>query len=207
MIKFERTQDTKPLITASDGTVYVDLLKRDISVKDIRLGPVGINYYLVTEDTAMRPDLISNAMYNYNDNAEKVLKFNGFSNPLSIDIDDILVVYDPYSMERNMRSESDDEINKVDIRKQYLTPEKKSKIDPNLKAFDNRTNALKDPDPTKDLGLPPNYADFGDQEIEIRNGKLVFGPNVSKNKKACEDPISKSEFIARLIKNRLNNEG
>lgn len=207
MIKFEKTQDSKPLIKASDGTEYVDFLKRDISITDPSTAPIGINYFFVTKDIVMRPDLISKAMYNYTDNVEKILKFNGYSNPLSIDENDVLVIFDPFSLERNMRSLSDSAENKIDVRKQYLTPEKKSKIDPNLKSFENRTNALKDPNPTKDLGLPPNYADFGDQEIEIRNGKLVFGPNVSKNKKSCEDPISKSEFIARLIKNRLNNEG
>ena len=205
MINFQKTQDTKPLIKASDGTEYVDLIHRDISIRDASTAPVGMNYFVVTEDVVMRPDLISKGMYNYSDNTEKILKFNGYSNPLSIDVDDILVVYDPFSLERNMRSQNDIAKDKIYIRKQYLTPEKASKTDPNLKSFENRTNALKDPNPKKDLGLPPNYADFGDQEIEVRNGKLVFGPNVSKNKKSCEDPISKSEFVARLIKNRLNN--
>ena len=101
-----------------------------------------------------------------------------------------------------MRDPIDSANDKEDVRKQYLTPEKSSKVDPTLQAFNKREQPKKLE--TNDA-LPPNYADFGDQEIQIRNGKLYFGPNVTKSKEACEDPISKSEFIAKLIKNRINN--
>ena len=154
----------------------------------------------------MRIDLISQAMYGYLEPIEKILKFNGISNPLSIDENDILVVYDLYSLANNMRDSSGIAQLKRDIRKQYLSPEKASKTDPKLKEFTKRTPPKIDEGPAGNA-LPPNYADFGDQEIQIRNGKLYFGPNVSKGKDACEEPLSKSEFIARLIKNRINNGG
>jgi hypothetical protein len=205
MIEFIVSQETKPEITDGNGNKIIDFLEKDITVIDEKQPPTGISYFLVNEDQAMRIDLISNAMYGYTSPIERILKFNNISNPLSIDEGDILVLFDLYSLVRNMRDTSQAAKNKLDVRKQYLTPEKKSKIDPALQAFDKRNKARKTPTVPEDATLPPNYADFGDQEIEVRNGKLYFGPNVTKSKEACEDPLSKSEFIARLIKNRINN--
>ena len=203
MIDFKITQDTKNIVFDANGVAYVNFLEKDIQIRDAGNAPAGIDYFLVSKDNAMRIDLIAKSMYGYTDPIEKILKFNGISNPLSIDESDILIVYDLYSLTNNMRDPNGIAKLKTDIRKQYLSPEKASKTDPKLKDFSKRTP------PKKDGGdpLPPNYANFGDQEIQVRNGKLYFGPNVSKGQDACEEPLSKSEFIARLIKNRINNGG
>lgn len=201
MINFYATQDTKPLIKGKNGIEFYDFLEADISIIDEAQAPTGINYYLVTNDSQMRIDLIAKDMYGYIDPIEKILKFNEISNPLAIEENDVLVIFDLYSLTRNIRDVSQAAKNKQDIRKQYLAPEKDSRIDPQLQAFDKR-NAPKKAEKTS---LPPNYADFGDKEIEIRNGKIYFGPNVSKSQQSSESPLSKSEFIARLVKNRINN--
>lgn len=204
MIEFEATQVTKPVIKDSAGNQYIDFLQRDIIVNDPSIMPRGINYFLVTDETAMRIDLISKRMYGNMDFIERILKFNDICNPLAINTGDLLVVFDPISINRNMRDVNNLKEKIMDIRKQYISPEKGSKVDPRLKEFDKRN---KKPAETtaKENTLPPNYAEFGDQEIQLRNGKLYFGANVTKSKEACEEPISKSEFLARLVKNRLNN--
>lgn len=204
MIEFVATQVTKPLIKDKAGNEYIDFLQRDITVNDPSIMPRGINYFLVTDETAMRIDLISKKMYGNMDFIERILKFNDICNPLAINTGDLLVVFDPISINRNMRDVNDLKEKIMDIRKQYISPEKGSKVDPKLKEFDKRN---KKPAETtaKENTLPPNYAEFGDQEIQLRNGKLYFGANVTKSKEACEEPISKSEFLARLVKNRLNN--
>lgn len=204
MIEFVATQVTKPIIKDSAGNQYIDFLQRDITVNDPSIMPRGINYFLVTDETAMRIDLISKRMYGNMDFIERILKFNDICNPLAINTGDLLVVFDPISINRNMRDVNNLKEKIMDIRKQYISPEKGSKVDPRLKEFDKRN---KKPAETtvKENTLPPNYAEFGDQEIQLRNGKLYFGPNVTKSKEACEEPISKSEFLARLVKNRLNN--
>ena len=205
-MQFIITQDSKNQITDPTGINYINFLEKDIQIRDVGSAPVGIDYFLVDKDSAMRIDLISKAMYGYMEPVEKILKFNGISNPLSIDESDILIVYDLFSLTNNMRDPNGIAQLKTDIRKQYLSPEKASKTDPKLKDFSKRTPPKIDEGASGDA-LPPNYADFGDQEIQVRNGKLYFGPNVSKGKDACEEPLSKSEFIARLIKNRINNGG
>jgi hypothetical protein len=204
MINFDLTQDSKKIIKDANGVEFVDFLQRDLGTIDSAIPPTPIDYYLVTKDTSMRIDLISKAMYGYIDAAEKILKFNQWSNPLSLNEGDVLLIYDLYTLTRNMRDASNRAEEKEDIRNQYLTPEKASKIDPTLQEFNKREQPKK-PEAGGQPALPPNYADFGDKEIQIRNGKLYFGPNVTKSKKECEDPLSKSEFVARLIKNRINN--
>lgn len=204
MIEFTATQVTKPIIKDKEGNEYLDFLQRDITVNDPSIMPRGINYFLVTDETSMRIDLISKKMYGNMDFIERILKFNDVCNPLALNTGDILVVFDPISINRNMRDVKNLKEKIMDIRKQYISPEKGSKLDPKLKEFDKRN---KKPAETtaKENTLPPNYAEFGDQEIQLRNGKLYFGANVTKSKEACEEPISKSEFLARLVKNRLNN--
>jgi hypothetical protein len=204
MIEFVATQVTKPMIKDASGNEYIDFLQRDITVNDPSIMPRGINYFLVTDETAMRIDLISKKMYGNMDFIEKILKFNDICNPLAIDTGDLLVIYDPISINRNMRDVNNLKEKIMDIRKQYISPEKGSKTDPKLKEFDKRNKKPADTT-AKENTLPPNYAEFGDQEIQLRNGKLYFGANVTKSKEACEEPISKSEFLARLVKNRLNN--
>jgi hypothetical protein len=203
MINFKITQDTKNTIYDTSGIAYVNFLEKDIQIRDAGNAPTGIDYFLVSKDNAMRIDLIAKSMYGNTDPIEKILKFNGISNPLSIDVSDILIVFDLYSLTNNMRDPNGIAKLKTDVRKQYLSPEKASKTDPKLKDFAKRTPPKIDEGPSGNA-LPPNYANFGDQEIQVRNGKLYFGPNVSKGQDACEEPLSKSEFIARLIKNRIN---
>ena len=51
--------------------------------------------------------------------------------------------------------------------------------------------------------LPPNVATDGEREIVIKGGKIYFGKDVVRGKEECTEPLSKSEFLARLIKNRV----
>lgn len=204
MLPFLYTQDSKKEIThPQTGVKYIDLLEKDIVYGDTNNGPQGVAYYLVTADTAMRPDLISKSMYGNFDQVEKMLKFNGISNPLSLEEGDILIQWDIFSLERNMRSRNNEAAIKTDVRKQYITPEKKSKIDPALQEFNKRLAAKKIPD----TSLPPNYANFGEKEVELRNGTMVFGANVSKssNGAAGNEPLARTEYIKNLVNNRNYN--
>jgi len=205
MLHFNRTQDTKPIITDKKGNPIIDFFIKDIEVEGENTLMTVLNYYQVTAETAMRPDLITKSMYGYTEKIEGVLKLNEISNPFSIDENEILYVYAVPSIDKNLRTIDSVQNNNDDIRNQYITPEKKSTVDPALQTFDKRnTPRAANPMKGNQPALPPNYAAFGDQEIQVRNGKIVFGANVSKQDQDCDKPLSKSEFISRLIKNRLN---
>lgn len=203
MLTFKTTQDTKKIIKHPEtGERYVDLLEKDIVYSQTGNPPQGVSFYMVTGDTAMRPDLISKSMYGTVDHLEKVLKFNGIANPFSLEEGDILIHWDLFSLERNVRPDNNTAEQKIDVRKQYITPEKKSKIDPKLQEFNKRLQAKRTPSDA----LPPNYANFGEKEIELRNGKMVFGANVSKSSNGNEgnEPLAKTDYIKNLVKNRTN---
>lgn len=202
-MKLTRTIDTKPLIkNERDGNEIVDLTVQ--SVKGTTNVPT-INMILVGKDEEMRIDLISKYGYGSVDFSEKVLKYNGISNPFSIEEGDFLVIPDQIQSNSDMRPAStiDDGKKRKDIRDQYITPEKDSNIDPRFKEFDNRQKPKKPLPGKQGVALPPNFANIGDKEIEVKGGKIYFGPNISRNDKECEEPLSKSEFIAKLIKNKL----
>lgn len=195
------TVDSKPVITLENGTEIIDLVQQSMDIKEDQ--PM-INFALVNDETSMRIDIISQIVFGTTLHIEKLLKFNDISNPFTIDTGDMLLIPDLIYANINMRSSSGNQTQKFDIRNQYIDPEKESKLDPTMAAFDKRDKP-KQADPTKTTPpLPPNFANIGEKEIEIKGGKIFFGPNVSKDRNQCEEPLSKSEFLAKLIKNRIS---
>jgi hypothetical protein len=202
MLTFKLTQDSKPFVKDGNGEEIVDFIQKDVVVSTEGYNPTVIDYFIVGADDEMRIDVITQKMYGYLDNVEAVLKFNEITNPFAIEEGDFLYTFDVPSMIRNLRPGNPVNNDREDIRDQYITPEKKSNVDPALRDFDKRNTPRKG----NQVALPPNYAAFGDTELQVRNGKIVFGPNVTKIDEDCDKPLSKSEFISRLIKNRLNNK-
>lgn len=208
MFVFPTTIDNKPDWRRDDRSPIIkDLLLKDYNQTDSAGGLIGIDLFLVGREEAMRPDLIAQQTYGYMSPLEQLLKFNNISNPFAIQEGDVLTIWDIPSASSNLRPQTKNAEAREDIRKQYITPEKKSTIDPRLSDFDKRTQAKK-PDPSKGKNapaLPPNLADFGDQEITLVNGKLVLGGAVSASGIESQEPVSKSEFVAKMIKQRLRN--
>ena len=78
--------------TKPNGDVVVDLIRRAVAYLNIRVN--GGKSYVVTDETCMRPDLISNQFYQRTDFADLLLKYNGYSNPFSVNVGDILRIPD-----------------------------------------------------------------------------------------------------------------
>jgi len=187
--------------TKTSNVKIVDLSQQSV---DMQADQPMTNFVLVNEETSMRIDVISQIALGSTTQIEKMLKFNDISNPFTIDNGDLLFVPDLTYANINMKNTGSRNQQKLDIRNQYIDPAKESKLDPTLGKFDQR-NKPKAADPSKTVPpLPPNFANIGDKEIEIKGGKIYFGPNVSKNKAECDEPLTKSEFLAKLIKNRIN---
>lgn len=83
-----KTLANKQTFTKPDGTVVVDLIRRAVSFLGIRVN--SGRAYVVTEDTAMRPDLISQYFYQDQSYLDLLLKYNGFSNPFALNVNDVL---------------------------------------------------------------------------------------------------------------------
>jgi len=169
------------------------------------------SFVTVSETEQMRPDLCSSYAYGSVAFYDLLLKYNAFSNPFSLEIGDTLFVADLDGLLDQLTTGRVDPI-KAAIRKQYIDDTKSSKKDNRLQSIENkRREALKkrsqlSTNPSVN-NLPPNISEEGDREVIIKGGKIFFGPDVSRNKEECNEPLSKSEFLSRLIKNRLNKNG
>lgn len=197
--------DIKPIITVNGEKI------KDLTYPSIRYNydPYIINAVAVSEYLAIRPDLISRSGYGTSDYWDMILKYNAISNPFSIGPDDILLIPSLDDMKEQVAPDGSSDSIPDSVRKQYIDVSKKAQEDPKLAELEKKRRAAQRKK-SEGIGvpsvnnLPPNIAEVGDREIVIKGGKIYFGPDVSKNKKACEQPISKSELISKLIKNRLN---
>lgn len=196
MISFSYTIDKKVTIKTVNGDDILDLaapsLKKGVTFN-------VLNYVIVRNTEVMRPDSIAQRYYGEMTHTEMLMKFNGISNPFSVDEGDLLMIADPVSGRFGMNDNS--VINRGDVRKQYYQPEKEGKPDPRLKTFESRVKIK--PASAKKAGqaLPPNYATPGDKEFEIVGGKIVFGANVSKGGSGVGDvPLEKQRFLENLKK-------
>jgi hypothetical protein len=198
--------DIKPIITVNGESI------RDLTYPSIRYNysPSIVSGVAITDQMEMRPDLLSRAAYGSTDLWDLIMKYNGYSNPFAISQEDIFLIPSLTDMSEQVAPNGAQNVIADTVRKQYIDVSKKAQTDPKL-----ATAELKRREAQKKLSegtgvqsennLPPNIAEATDREIVIKGGKIFFGPNISKGKQECETPLTKSEFIANLIKNRLKN--
>ncbi len=198
---FNNSLDRKPFFKKKDGHTIRDLTQSmfDFKTNDY----TKFLPYKVPREYIMRPDLISQAVYNTTLYAEFILKYNGISNPLSINQDDIILIPDLETAKQNVKKvTSEAEATGMhQIRKsyKYVDPVKFPKKDVNMDAFKERN--LDKKTEIKDEALPPNIADEGVKQITHRDGRVYFGEGISES--AClKNGMSSSEFLTQVIKSR-----
>lgn len=199
---FLNSLDKKPLVKKPDGLLIRDLTQ---SMFDLKSGSfVNLSLYRVPREYVMRPDLISQASYNNTIYAEYILKYNGISNPFSINEGQIIVIPDVNSAKQVTKDRNDNgedsDAKRIRNSYKYIDPTKVPKRDKELEDYDRRNlNGKKSQ--LQDGALPPNIADEGEKGITYRNGRVYFGENVSES--AClKNGMSQSEFLTKVIKSK-----
>jgi hypothetical protein len=164
----------------------------------------NFSIYRVPSDYEMRPDLISQAMYNNTLYTEYILKYNGISNPFTISRGDVISVPNLDSAKKNTKNRTDEkegaDAKKIRNSYKYIDPTKIPKRDGNIEDFNSRNLSAKK-DELSDGALPPNIAQEGEKGITYRNGRVFFGENIGES--AClKNGMSSGEFLTKVIKVR-----
>lgn len=153
------------------------------------------NVYRVPESMKMRIDLISIAAYGTDAYADIILKYNGISNPFTINTDDILYIPTMDTVENDL-----------------IVPEVISKAAENIRNYHKYIDKSKAPNTVgsevnnKKISKNAEYNEAniskpGEASITLRNGRIYFGKNC--NTECAVDGITASDFSISKIENEL----
>ncbi|CAB4159529.1 hypothetical protein UFOVP699_265 [uncultured Caudovirales phage] len=185
LLRFKKT------ITNFAGESVVDLVSSTFKFtqRGASAGPT-----FVDENEVMRPDLLSDKIYGSLDNWEILLKYNGISNPFSLEEGEIII------------APSSNTLNQM-VGAPRLVPEK------GLEPAKNNENKVVTPTTNKDKKrveslrtkvpevVPPNVNLTGAQNVRVRDGKVIFGPDVTQaNISQQNESINRSR-----VQDQLNN--
>jgi hypothetical protein len=155
---------------------------------------MGQGMVVVQKEEQMRPDLIAERTLGDQTKWDALLKFNGISNPFSVQKDRLLYMIPFGELDKLYKKPRD-----IPARGEKSESDASPILDPKTNKDKQRLNNLKD----KKV-LPPNVNSEGDTNVKIKDGKLIFGEDVTTaNKDNCPVPISRSRLQAALLKDKL----
>jgi len=190
---FLNSLDTKPKFTRPDGIEIKDLTASMFDLKSQNY--VAYNIYKVPKQFAMRPDLISAAVYNNTLYAEVILKYNGISNPFSIAENDLILIPNLDSVKTMISSQQGTGVDGAKLIRdsyKYIDP---TKIPKQNNDFQDRQIVSGAPEGA----LPPNIAEEGETQITYRNGRVHFGAGTDT---CLQNGMTTSEFLINAIKSK-----
>jgi len=176
----------------ANGDTIIDLISSTFDFTKVGTSNAGL--IRVNEYEIMRPDLIANRIYTDSSKWDVLLKYNGISNPFAINAGEILIS-PPFNKMEELVSKPTTVIEKGT--EKALNNENKL-INPNSVKDKKRVEALKDR--VSEL-VPPNVNTSDSKNVKVRNGKVIFGEDVtSVNKDKQSVPLSRSRLIQQLVK-------
>lgn len=171
------------------------------------------NVYRVPESMKMRIDLISLAAYGTDEYADIIMKYNGISNPFSIDADDILFIPTLDTVENDLIRPVLQSNAAVNIRNYHKYIDKNKApvtigseinnkyIDKNKAPIGSEIDNKYNDTLAKDEYFEANISKPGETSITLRNGRIYFGKNC--NTECAVDGITASDFLISKIENEL----
>jgi hypothetical protein len=191
--------NNKPFFTnPNTDERYVDLLSPSWSARNVNYSIKAIAF--VTDETKMRPDLVSMQYLSDTSKLGTLLKLNNISNPLSVDTGEVLLVPGDQMVNdlfqsgktitnqkqkaRSFRKELQDKISQVSKdRLEYLNSK-------------NVSNLAETP-------LPPNLLQEGQQQILVTEGRLIFGPDIGQCRSRAKKNVSVTDIKTKLAQKNI----
>ena len=178
---------------------------KDLTVRSVEFGPnmAVQSTGIVSEDLAMRMDLVAKVYFKDSNKMDMLLKFNGISNPFSVDEGDIILVPDLEDMKKAFapKTAKDKDTNKEDLINKFFDPDRMSKKDKKrLEYLKEKSAQLANGSETN---LPPNFAEPGSKELQVIDGLVVFGGDVVPQKDNCPDPLSKARAKSKILEKKI----
>jgi hypothetical protein len=185
----------KKTFTKPNGDIVVDLISSTFNFSN-SVAPVE-GYCQVLPDEEARPDLVTVRVYGDQQLWEALLKYNGVSNPFSLEAGYILLTPPFKDLEKLISVPK----NIVEKGVEIANTTEDRLLNPKTVQDKNRLEALKTN--VREI-VPPNVNTKGNKNVKIRDGKVIFGEDVTTvNKNNCPTPISSTRLISQLIKSNL----
>ena len=185
----------KNIFTTPVGDRIIDLISSSFDFE--KDSGISEGIIRVNEEEIMRPDLLSIRLYADQQYYEALLKYNGISNPFSLDEGDLLLTPQFKSLEAMLVSPKQ----VVDKGAQKKDSNESKLLNPKTVKDKKRLEALKDR--VKEI-VPPNVNTGGNKNVKVKDGKVIFGEDVTQVKKDnCPVPISRARLIQQLTKANL----
>ena len=181
----------KKLFTIDSGESIVDLISATFKFGEsgVSSGPAVISEY-----EQMRPDLVSERLYSTQDNWELLLKFNGISNPFSLDIGEVILV-PPYTEIQKMI------VPPKQIIEKGTEPAKKneeSTIKPKSTKDKQRLESLRSK--VSEI-LPPNVNLTGAKNVKVVDGRVILGGDMTQTSSTVTNQSSTRSRVQDQLKN------
>ena len=183
----------KRLFTISTGEQIVDLISSTFNFGETNttMGPTIVN-----EDEIMRPDRLSEKLYSSQNYWDVILKFNGISNPFSLDFGEMLFAPSVGYLEK-LVSPAKTIIDKG------TEPAKKNEstvIKPKSKKDERMLDAIRT---RVSEVLPPNVNQTGAKNVKVENGRVILGPDMTTaNMSSSNQTINRARVQAQLQNNQ-----
>jgi hypothetical protein len=176
------------------GESIIDLISATFKYS---ASPNSAGTIIVNEYEVMRPDLISDRIYSNYENWDVILKFNGISNPFSLDFGEVLLA-PPFNEISTMVSPP---INVVEKGKEPAKKNESKLITPKTPKDKQRLDSLR----TKvSEVVPPNFNLTGSKNIKVVDGDVIFGGDMTQTSTTNANSTSTRARIKDQLKNNPN---
>ena len=184
----------KKFFTTSTNESAIDLMSSTFKYdeKGAAIGPT-----FVGEDEVMRPDLLADKVYANIGYWDALLKYNGVSNPFSLDLGEVLLVPSVSLLKKMI-------VPPNIVPEKGTTPSKTNEekiMKPKSPQDKRRLETLRAKVPEV---LPPNINLTGAQNVRVVDGKVIFGSNVTQSTETTQNTTLSRSRVQDQLKNNNN---